>query len=660
MSALLARLRLQAELSPLWKASLGEKFNVSLILMRWIWSFICFGSVTAERPARTSYRSGALETDGEGHDLRPPFVPDALAAEVPELLGETLNASACPQAPAVRSLLKHMGMAEDELKTILEDHLYKRQVISWMDCKVEAIVLKRREDLRGVLSDDLLQLQDLEFLDLSGTGITGNVATLRKATKLKDVFFCGTRVFGDLAVLQNHTNLRKLSFRGTEIHGDLSEAFSSTIPELYSLDLSDTKVTGPLASLSQFLELHKLSLKNTQVTGNLKTLSNMTNFWILDLSNTSISGDISAITKWPMALEVDFSSTNVTGRLGRSWAKCCQRLHTLRLANTQVQFVPLRHVRSPSWMPKLSVLELSGSPLNCSVADLMVRALRLCRSLGSLKVARCGLHGRLPRLGRFAVARALASLDLEGNRVTIVTQLPLICQTVILADNQKLSFNPGVLKNALANGVFVDLHNVTFAKPAEVTDLLDTTLKIGKYRTLVNEERGFACFNVASGVSLRLSPESFAPERLCSCMPGWIGSGTSCRKCPRNSFKEDYGLGACSPCPLNSSAPAAARSYDSCQCDVGVLFNQNGTWRCGCPKDYARLGKSCVKCDELHLDCSSAGSEAFSASALPGQPCGYNLQQDRKKALTTARFVGGWASQGKNKTKLKEQLVGGS
>lgn len=590
---------------------------------RWLWPLLCFGCVTAERPAK-SY-SAALETDGEG----PPFgspddavaadSPEDLAAEVPELPGETLNASACPQATVLRSLLKQIGMAEDELKTIFEDpdDPRKRTVITWIDCNVEAIVLKRREDLRGVLSDDLLKLQDLKLLDLSNTGIGGNVATLRKARKLKDVWLQASRVFGDLAVLQNLTNLQQVSFRGSEIHGDLSAAFSN-LPEFKFLDLSETKVGGNLAGLPQFPELRRLYLKNTQVFGNLKTLSNIANIRALDLSNTSVSGDISAILKWPMVLEVDLSRTKVTGRLGRSWAKCCQRLHTLRLANTQVKFVPLRHVPSPSWMPALSVLELSGSPLNCSIADLLVRALRLCRSLGNLKAARCGLHGRLPRLGRFAVARALASLDLEGNRLTAVTALPLICQTVILADNQNLTFNPGVLKNALANGVFLDLQNVTFAKPAEVTDLLDTTLEIGKYRTLVNEELGFACFDIVSGVSLRMSPEKFAPERLCSCMPGWIGSGTSCRKCPRNSFKEDYGLGACLPCPLNSSSPAAARSHDSCQCDVGVLFEQNGTWRCGCPKDYARLGKSCVKCDELHLDCTSAGSEAFSASALPG------------------------------------------
>jgi hypothetical protein len=28
-------------------------------------------------------------------------------------------------------------------------------------------------------------------------------------------------------------------------------------------------------------------------------------------------------------------------------------------------------------------------------------------------------------------------------------------------------------------------------------------------------------FDIVSGVSLRMSPEKFAPERLCSCMPGW-------------------------------------------------------------------------------------------------------------------------------------------
>lgn len=39
-------------------------------------------------------------------------------------------------------------------------HFQQTMELIRIDCNVEAIVLKRREDLRGVLSDDLLKLQD--------------------------------------------------------------------------------------------------------------------------------------------------------------------------------------------------------------------------------------------------------------------------------------------------------------------------------------------------------------------------------------------------------------------------------------------------------------------------------------------------------------------
>ena len=129
---------------------------------------------------------------------------------------------------------------------------------------------------------------------------------------------------------------------------------------------------------------------------------------------------------WPLALFLDFSGTNVTGRLDSSWRRCCKRLRSLKLANTQdtwcwkwrfftrcfwglnlhkqcqiclevssflwlkdgccfkrtlwpgwslesltvrqaygpqVKFVPLVHVKSPQWLPALTKLDLSGSPL---------------------------------------------------------------------------------------------------------------------------------------------------------------------------------------------------------------------------------------------------------------------------------------------------------
>ena len=124
--------------------------------------------------------------------------------------------------------------------------------------------------------------------------------------------------------------------------------------------------------------------------------------------------------------------------------------------------------------------------------------------------------------------------------------------------------------------------------------------------------------------SIQITPETFAPDRLCSCSPGWIpsclrligcdqkirdvsltsgsfpqlhpncnshktaslltatwprkGSGAKCEKCPENSFAENYDSKECEQCPQGSKAPAGSVSHSSCICDVGVLDNRTGQW----------------------------------------------------------------------------------
>ena len=117
---------------------------------------------------------------------------------------------------------------------------------------------------------------------------------------------------------------------------------------------------------------------------------------------------------------------------------------------------------------------------------------------------------------------------------------------------------------------------------------------------------GFDLFNT----SIQISPDKFAPEKLCACSPGWTlglqketfyswrwapaglghvaslllqhemvrtGSGALCKKCDRDYFKEGLSSKQCEPCPPGSTAPVGSTSVDDCKCKAGSLYKLNGT-----------------------------------------------------------------------------------
>lgn len=139
-----------------------------------------------------------------------------------------------------------------------------------------------------------------------------------------------------------------------------------------------------------------------------------------------------------------------------------------------------------------------------------------------------------------------------------------------------------------------------------------------RFEFLLSGLQGFNLLNT----SIQISPEKFAPERLCACPPGWIlgcfqtwgtpgerscklpkersftvedigqglcplclqhempriGSGALCQKCPRDSFKEGFSSKQCTPCPPGSTALVGSTSVDDCKCKAGKLYNSFGTW----------------------------------------------------------------------------------
>lgn len=501
------------------------------------------------------------------------------------------------------------------------------------------------------VSGDLMALQNalfLQDLSLTNTTVSGQLHALENATELHNVYLDDSRISGDLAGLKQAMDLEVLSAENTDISGDLQVL---NMKHLNLLHLPNTSVVGHLGSLRTAIWLRSVHLSRTAVRGNLNTLEprgcnadggmGLCHVESLFLAETKVTGSIRTLIKMNDLEQVDLSRSAVRGKLTAAWRGCCQRLRSLKLSDSSVRLLPppgpdrdaLREIWSEGghrFLPDLSILEVSGCPLNASVEEFLAPFLG-CSALASLKAAHCGLRGAVPDLhhikwvkrnGRFwsawesDLARSLQTLDLSFNDISYVANIPRDAQAVILASNPPMVLAPGVLLRAVEEHIFLGLQNVRLHSVEAEQLLEDKVLQMTHHRSMSSADGSFACFDLAT-TSLQISPDKFLPERLCSCGPGWIGKGTECQKCPASTFKEDF-QGKCKTCPAGSMAKEGSASPSACKCGLGELYNQSGNWTCACPVERALLGQACVRCHTRHLYCSSPGNRVETAEPRRG------------------------------------------
>ena len=535
-------------------------------------------------------------------------------------------------------------------------------------------------DVSGTsVSGDLMAVTNakgLDGLDVSGTSVSGDLMAVANATRLRYLRVSGTSVSGDLSAVANATYLHHLDVSGTSVSGDLRAVANMS---LWYLDVSGTHVSGDLMAVTNAKGLDRLDVSGTSVSGDLMAVTNAKGLDHLDVSGTSVWGDLMAVTNAKGLEHLDVSGTSVSGDL-RAVANAMKLQHLdvsgtsvfgdlramanskkiqhldvsktkisgvllgwkeirkLDVSRTQVQiFGPFLEDFWPmdgqgSWkcpFPLLTSFVVSGTPLSTTVERLL-RPFLGCRALQDIKAAKCDLTGAIPstlKVGsqgsignhtQWPLSQVLRVLDLGSNLVTRVEALPAKCEAVVLAENPSIDFTAGVLKKAINDKVFVDLQNVRFVNTYEANDVLDTgVVEWTDKRTVVNQQSGFACFNLFN-TSIQISPEKFAPERLCACSPGWIGFGAQCEKCDRDSFSDAFSSEKCTPCPPGSTALVGATSIEDCECKAGKLYNSTGLWRCGCHKGLAYLDGTCAHCSDLHLSCPEPGSDARSAKPMAG------------------------------------------
>jgi len=524
--------------------------------------------------------------------------------------------------------------------------------LSWTDCRVKGMRLRTDDPIS--FDESIAQLKKLKGIEIVGDKITGDLKFLQNLTDLEFLVLHAPVVSGNLSSLENLTELKVLDLsRSDAITGDLASL--QDVRRLHSLHLPDLQVTGHLKDLASSWSLWSLNLRNTRLMGDLAYLRFAKAMHKIDLSHTNVLGDIDVMLEWRNIKHVDFSHTRVSGEMtGREllpWEQLHKpvqlldsepiprtipwhtpKLKTLNLGHTQVTFLPKAWAKYGNSfvdgiMPQLTQLDLSGISLNTSVSKLLF-FLQDCRELSSLKAADCDLTGKIPsfldaqahgklRFRLKFLGESLVTLDLSGNYLSEVMDLPSACQSVILSRNKgSIGFAKDVFQQAIAAGVYLDLQSSVFENQLEAVNMIEEgVINMTISRTTINQDQGFACYDVDHSL-LQVSPDMFAPQKLCSCVPGRKGSGVQCQKCPKNFFSEDYS-GKCTPCPDGSTSPEGSSSPNHCRCKGGELFKQQ-EWTCGCPAMHALFDNHCVKCSDLHLNCSSPGTNALSALPQPG------------------------------------------
>ena len=241
-----------------------------------------------------------------------------------------------------------------------------------------------------------------------------------------------------------------------------------------------------------------------------------------------------------------------------------------------------------------------------------------------LLAANCALHGSVPSLKGWPFGRTLSGslqvLDLSHNRMDAVSAdswLPKI--RLDLSHNaHPLRVSAEVLRRVIKSGMELWLTRTELANRDEVMGLWQTELSPQEAWT-PRPSQGFECQDL-SNPNLRVTPELFLPEQMCSCSPGFFGKGADCQQCSNGTYSAGRNSSHCTKCPEGSRSLAGSTAVSQCVCPFGSPEETSeGTSRCRCDAHQALISQQlCIPCNELNLLCETSGHVAKDAPLEDG------------------------------------------
>ncbi|CAN6272051.1 unnamed protein product [Urochloa humidicola] len=254
------------------------------------------------------------------------------------------------------------------------------------ECHIVSLKL-RRQNLSGVLPEEVLNLTYLRDLDLPRNFIQGPIPVS----------------WASLPVLN-------VSLQGNRISGRLPKELGR-MPMLRSIVLEGNQIEGPIPpELGDIISLERFFISANNITGELPaTFSRLTNMTDFRIDGTSISGKIpSFIKNWQRVNRIDMQGTLMSGPIPQeiSLLRNLTELRVTDLSGPSMKFPPLQNA------VHLTELVLR----NCSIYGEIPSYLGLMQYLKVLDISFNMLTGQIPI--NFGGMSALQYLYLTSNMLT--------------------------------------------------------------------------------------------------------------------------------------------------------------------------------------------------------------------------------------------------
>ncbi|XP_078176917.1 putative LRR receptor-like serine/threonine-protein kinase At1g53430 isoform X4 [Carex rostrata] len=253
-------------------------------------------------------------------------------------------------------------------------------------CHVTSLQLKR-QNLTGVLPEEIANLTYLKYLDLSRNCLSGTIPSVWSSLPLFN-----------------------LSLQVNQLSGHIPKELGS-MPALKSLQLENNRFEGTIPhEIGNILSLQRFFITANNITGELpSTFSKLTNFTDFRIDGTGISGKIpDLIQNWRSVNRMDMQGTSMIGPIPSSISMLMNltELRIVDLAGPKTTFPPLENANH------LTELVLR----NCSIHGEIPPYLGQMMYLVVLDLSFNELTGRIP--ANFEQLYTLQYLYLTGNMFT--------------------------------------------------------------------------------------------------------------------------------------------------------------------------------------------------------------------------------------------------
>ncbi|XP_049389267.1 receptor-like protein Cf-9 [Solanum stenotomum] len=266
-------------------------------------------------------------------------------------------------------------------------------------------------DLRGVLSERVFHLSNIESLDLS----ENPQLAVRFPT----------------TTWNSSASLKKLHLYNVNFTGRIPESFSH-LTSLHELDMGYTNLSGPIPKpLWNLTNIEILYLDNNHLEGPISQFSRFGKLKVFRLGNNNFDGQLEFLSfnrSWTQLERLDFSSNYLTGPIPSN-VSGLQNLQSLYLSSNYLNGT------IPSWifsLPSLTVFNLSSNTFSGKIQEFKSKTLRIV-SLNQNK-----LEGPIPKSllnQQFLLALLLSHNNISGHISSAICNLKTLILLNLRSNN---------------------------------------------------------------------------------------------------------------------------------------------------------------------------------------------------------------------------------